>query len=81
MMGYEYIVQHQPQDLMDWNVFLSKLENPRSADDWSAFDVRLTDDGIYFCDHGRTPIAAIAIRRIIDKAMSEAESVTIRELK
>jgi hypothetical protein len=79
-MGVEYNIRYQPADRAAWDVFVARLENPVS-NGWPAFAVELSERGVYFCDHGRSPAAAVALRRIMDEALSHGESVVIQEAR
>jgi hypothetical protein len=78
-MGFEYNIRYRPADVNAWADFVARLDNP-VASDWPAFQVELTDRGVYFCDNGRSEAAAVALRRIIDEALLHSDSVTIDEL-
>ncbi|MAT69594.1 MAG: hypothetical protein CMJ58_08725 [Planctomycetaceae bacterium] len=75
-MGIEYNIRYQPRDRAAWESFVARLSNPVSHG-WPAFSIELSDDGIYFCDNGRSDEAAVALRRILDEALSHAEEVVI----
>jgi hypothetical protein len=78
-MGVEYRIRYTPADRKAWDALVVRLENPVS-DGWGAFAVELTEQGVYFCDHGRSSAAAVALRRIVDAALAEAHAVTIEEI-
>jgi hypothetical protein len=77
-MGVEYSTTFVPNDDDGWADLLSRHE-PRSTDEMPAFQAELTDEGVYFCDYGRSHLAAFALRRIIDHALLHGPSVTIGE--
>ena len=77
-MGVEYNIRYQPGDRAAWERFVKRLANPVSGE-WPAFTVELSDRGIYFCDHSQSPAAAVALRRIVDEALSHGDSVLIEE--
>ena len=77
-MGIEYNIRYQPRDRAAWDRFVERLANPLS-DGWPAFTVELSERGVYFCDHGRSEAAAVALRRIVDEALSHGDSVVIEE--
>lgn len=77
-MGHEYNIRYMPRDLAAWHSFVERLANP-VADGWPAFTVELTERGVYFCDHGRSSAAAVALRRIVDEALAYGEAVVVEE--
>jgi hypothetical protein len=78
-MGYEYLIAvRRPRD-DKMTSLLESLENPLAEGGWPSFDAKITERGIYFCDHARSPAAAIAFRRIVDAALLQSESVEISE--
>ena len=78
-MGYEYLIRYRPADRAAWDAFVRRLDNPTSPDGWSAFDITLSDEGVHFCDYGHSPAAALALRQVVDEALSHGEAVTIEE--
>ena len=77
-MGFEYNIRYQPADKNAWRAFVERLDNPR-REGWSAFDVELTPEGIYFCDNGHSSEAAVAFRRIVDEGTRHVDSVNISD--
>ena len=77
-MGFEYNILYQPRDRAAWDRFVERLANPVSGGR-PAFTVELSERGVYFCDHARTEAAAVALRRILDDALSHGDSVVIEE--
>jgi hypothetical protein len=77
-MGTEYNIRYQPADRLAWDRFVKTLANP-SVNGWSAFTLELSDRGVYFCDHGGSESAAVALRRIIDQALAHGGNVVIEE--
>ena len=75
-MGIEYNIRYQPADRAAWESFVARLANPVS-DGWPPFSVELSERGVYFCDNGRSEVAAVALRRIVDEALSHGDSVVI----
>ncbi|HEX8914833.1 MAG TPA: hypothetical protein VF796_20945 [Humisphaera sp.] len=78
-MGFEYRIRYTPADRAAWDAFIARLENP-IGDGWPAFAVTLADDGILFCDYGRSTEAAVAFRRIVDEALVAGTPVVIEEV-
>ena len=79
-MGFEYRIRHQPGDVAAWNAFASNLDNPKSDSGRPAFTVELTDEGIYFCDHGSDDAAPKAFYRIIQHVASSSDRVVVEEI-
>lgn len=80
-MSFEYNIRYQPLDRAAWDAFVERLDNPTSPDGWRAFTVELSERGVYFCDHGRSEAAAMALRRIVDEALSHGEPVVIEDVE
>ena len=78
-MGYEYLIRYRPADRAAWDALVGRLDNPVSPDGWKAFDIALTEQGVYFCDHGHSPAAALALRQVVDEALLRGDAVTIEE--
>jgi hypothetical protein len=67
-------------DRARWENFLRTLDNPVAPSGWTDFSVRLTDRGIYFCDHSRSQAASVTFRRVIDWVLSEASAATVEDV-
>ena len=78
-MGYEYLIRYRPADLLAWEAFVARLDNPVAADGRPAFEVALTEPGVYFLDHGHSPAAAVAFRRVVDEALRHGGAVAVEE--
>ena len=78
-MGIEYNIRYQPADRSAWEAFVGRLHNPTSPQGWQAFTVELSARGVYFCDHNWSDAATVALRRIVDEALSHSDSVVIEE--
>ncbi len=77
-MGFEYVIEADTSNRADWHRLIDRLENPLCDGNWQAYTAEVTDDGVYFCDHGRSPAAAIALRCLLDHALTKCGSVLIR---
>lgn len=79
-MGIEYHIKFKKPENFSLGDFLAHIENPMDDSGWPAFMVQEIDEGIYFCDHGRSMEASIAFRKIVDRALLFDEKVMIAEL-
>jgi hypothetical protein len=77
-MSFEYTIRYVPHSASEWAAFVKRLDNP-VENGWPSFKVELTERGVYFCDNGRSAAAAVALRRIIDKALTHGGSVILEE--
>lgn len=75
-MSIEYNIVYVPRSTTEWAAFVARLDNP-TENGWPAFKVELTERGVYFCDYARSAAAAIALRRILDEALTHGDSVTV----
>jgi hypothetical protein len=78
-MGIEYNIRYQPHDHASWERFVERIANPVS-NGWPAFAIELSEQGVYFRDNGWSDAAAIALKRIIDEALSYGNSVVIEDV-
>ena len=78
-MGIEYNIKFNIPANFDFDKFKTKLNNP-VENNWPAFNLDMNESGFYFCDHtGQQEVAALALRKIIDEALSYSQSITIEE--
>ena len=75
-MGEEYNIRYVPADRRAWDAFVGRLANP-VGHGWPAFTLEASERGIYFLDHGPSPVSSHAFRLIIDEALEHGDSVVI----
>lgn len=75
-MGIEYNIHYLPRNTKEWTAFVARLDNP-VVNGWPAFKFEFSERGVYFCDNGRSEAAAVALRRIIDEALTHGDSVLV----
>jgi hypothetical protein len=80
-MGYEYKIRFAvPPDLTAENM-VRQLPDPNTrGSEWPEYAVKLDMDGYYFLDNGRSDVAAIAFKRLVDEALRHSDQVVVEEL-
>ena len=78
-MGHEYIIRAKLPDGAKAAEIISRLENPRDANGWTAFTATVDRNGYYFCDNNRSKQSAFAFRKLIDYALLQSDSVVVEE--
>ncbi|MDR3159497.1 MAG: hypothetical protein LBU11_10970 [Zoogloeaceae bacterium] len=78
-MGVEYRIKFQKQEGFRLSDFLADIENPKDSSGWSAFTTQEIEEGLYFRDNCGSGSAAIAFRKIVDRALLYAQSVRMEE--
>jgi hypothetical protein len=78
-MGFEYKIRFALSP--DFSPLRLAECLPDSADGAHAlYDYKVEADGIYFVDFGKSQLASVAFRRIVDEALRHSAAVTIEEL-
>ena len=78
-MGIEYFIACDLPEKVDPQKLLDALTNPSDNDGWTAFTASVEAGGFYFCDNGRSEAATVALRKLIDSALSHCDEVSVRE--
>lgn len=80
-MGFEYKIRftvpagYLPDRLHE------RLPDPAiSGSAWVEYAYELQSDGFYFVDHGRSNVASVAFRQLVDEALRHAREVVVEEL-
>ena len=80
-MGHEYKIRFPVPPGFSPDRLTKRLPAPRApSSSWPEYDYRLEADGFYFLDNGRSPVASIAFRELVDEALRHSPQVVIEEL-
>jgi hypothetical protein len=80
-MGFEYKIRFTVPPSLSPDALTKRLPDPVvPSSSWPAYDYKLEPDGFYFLDHGKSDVASIAFRRLVDEALRHSQQVTIEEL-
>jgi hypothetical protein len=79
-MGFEYKIRFAVPAEMSHASLTARLPEPHAGGAWTEYDFALEADGVYFVDHGKSTVASVAFRLLVDEALRHAREVVIEEL-
>ena len=74
-MGFEYNIEFEVPEGYDLAALLRKL--PSASD--GSYQLEMTEAGFYFCDNNKSEISSIALRKVVDEALSYSDKIIVRE--
>jgi hypothetical protein len=80
-MGFEYKIRFKVPPAFSHERLVRQLPDPAiPSSSWLEYEYRLEADGFYFIDNGKSAVASIAFRQLVDEALRHGDRVEIEEL-
>lgn len=80
-MGHEYKIRFAVPPGFSPEPLTKRLPDPHAPNaSWLEYDYELEPDGFYFLDNGKSAVASIAFRQLIDEALRHSPQVVVEAL-
>jgi hypothetical protein len=80
-MGFEYKIRFTVPPGFSSERLLQRLPDSKATEGkHQLYDFKVDSDGFYFLDYGKSQIASVAFRMLVDEALQHSQNAIIEEL-